>query len=249
MVRTSPSPRSTIYSAKKSTRFDDKETIPGKSTITTGLGSAGVPVHIRSDIPRPSVAEGEAHVHLSSPIVAAPRPTSKRELAVNEFYSDCRSASTVHSIGSLTGAYPSNPPRTLVTASAHHHKKNFDVNSKGSSPVSIGLTAPAVVASHGTALGAAKAGGRPESSPANSPGTFPNSGSTAHTTSSVVLTTRGAHESHMEKSCKCTNTLPTAITVTSGTFPHGHGRSSVPTGTTTSGTPGAHSPVDPNKKH
>lgn len=221
----------------------------GKSTITTGVGSAGVSVHIRSDIPRPSVAEGEAHVHLSSPIVAAPRSTSKRENWVNEFYSDCRSTSTVHSIGPLTGAYPSNPSRTLVTASAHHHKKNFNVNSKGSSTVPVGLTTSAVAAPHGTALGTAKAGGRPESPPANDPGSLPNMGATTHTTTSVVSTTRGAHESHIAKSCKWTNTLPSIIAGPSGTLPHGYGRSSAPTGTTASVTPVTHSPVNTGEKH
>lgn len=158
-------------------------------------------------------------------------------------YSDCRTTSTVHSIGSSTGAYSSNSSRSLVTASAHHHKKALGVNVKGLSSVSVGLTAPAVVASHGTAFGAAKAGGRPESSPANLSGTLPNIGATAHAVSSVVVTTRGTHESHNEKSCICTNSLPSSITVTSGTFPHGYGVSVATTGTSASGASVVHSPV------
>lgn len=88
VARTTPSPRITIYSVCKSTTGDRKETIISKSTVTEVLGTAGVSTHIPSDIPRPLVAEGEAHVPLLVPIVAAPRSTSKREDYVDEFYSD-----------------------------------------------------------------------------------------------------------------------------------------------------------------
>lgn len=156
-------------------------------SVASGVGTAGVSVHIPIDMPRPLVTEGEAHVSLLTPMVSAARSTSKREEEVDEFYLLCRTASTVHTTGSLTGAYTSNSSITLVSAPTHHPCKMEKAIPKGTAHVmsTVGVTSSPT--NNTTTFHMAHAGVTADSPPANMSGSFANLG----TASPVSVSTSG----------------------------------------------------------